>query len=262
MPRALPVRLALPLLLALSGAAMASEDSADDAAARELLLDMAQRLSSADAFTVSIEVAYDAVQASGQQIEFRERRELAIDRPNRFRIATLQSDGDGGGLVFDGTRLSRYNLAENVYTDIERSGDIDDTLRYIVADLGARVPLARLFVSSLPEDLDRLSFRVDFVEYDQLGDPPTVHLAAQGETADYQFWISDDGILRRIVITYVGVPGEPQFRADFRDWDFSPNLSAAAFEFQPMDGAERIMTVLPILDSEADAATTEEPEDD
>ena len=108
-----------------------------------------------------------------------------------------------------------------------------------------RVPLARLFLSTLPEDMRRLSREVVYVERSQRGGEPTDHIAGSIRDVDFQMWIGDDTLLRRIVLTYPGAPGEPQLRADFSDWNFGPPASDTIFTFHPPENAERIPTLLP-----------------
>ena len=70
-------------------------------------------------------------------------------------------------------------------------------------------------------------------------------VAGSTPDVDFQMWIGDDRLLRRLVITYPDAPGEPQMRADFSDWNFAPAASDAVFTFYPPDGAEKIPTLLP-----------------
>ena len=71
-----------------------------------------------------------------------------------------------------------------------------------------------------------------------------IHIAGQTEDVDYQVWIAEDNLPRRIVITYKKTPGQPQFRADFLDWNLSPESMYTAFNFIPPKGAEKIPTLL------------------
>ena len=68
------------------------------------------------------------------------------------------------------------------------------------------------------------------------------HLALRGEKEDVQVWIArgDEPVPRRIVITYRELEGQPQFWAQFTEWDFSPELSDTTFTFSLPEGAERI----------------------
>jgi hypothetical protein len=44
----------------------------------------------------------------------------------------------------------------------------------------------------------------------------------------------------RVVITYKHSPGQPQFWANFADWNTSPQFPDATFEFKPPPGAKQI----------------------
>ena len=68
---------------------------------------------------------------------------------------------------------------------------------------------------------------------------------------DFQVWIASEGdpLQMRLVIDYKNAPGEPQFRAMFRDWNFKPAVSDSLFVFKPGDGMKKI-TFAPILRAE------------
>ena len=68
------------------------------------------------------------------------------------------------------------------------------------------------------------------------------HLALRGDKQDVQVWIArgDEPVPRRIVITYRELEGQPQFWVQFAEWDFSPDLSDATFNFSPPEGAQRV----------------------
>ena len=110
-----------------------------------------------------------------------------------------------------------------------------------------------------PEVHQRLSREVVYVERSQRGGEPTDHIAGSIRDVDFQMWIGDDTLLRRIVLTYPNAPGEPQLRADFSDWDFAPPASETIFTFYPPEDAERIPTLLPVS-REASGDETEEDE--
>lgn len=208
--------------------------------AKAMLMRMAEKISATKQFSVDMHMAYDSVQTTGQKIEFREKRTLVVDRPNRLRIDAEQSDGEVAGLRFDGEVLTLFHQNENVYSERDLPGNFDSALRYVVGKLGARVPLARLLIPTLPEELGKLATQIAYVEENTLGESPTDHISARGKDVDYQFWIGADGLLRRIVLNYTGTPGQPQFRADFTDWDLAPQMSDKDFVYSPPEGAEKI----------------------
>ena len=213
--------------------------------AKSQLDGMAKKLAGAKQFGVTINMSYDVVQESGQKIQFSEVRKVQISRPNHLRVESQQSDGDAGGLVFDGKTLTLFNTGENVYSQVEQAGDVNAAVRYAVGSLGIRVPLARMLVSTLPQELEKLNINVDYVERNTLGSIPTDHIAVQAKDVDYQVWIGKNMLLTKIILTYKNEPGQPQFQANFSDWNMISSIKDSVFVFTPAKGAEKIKTLVP-----------------
>jgi hypothetical protein len=212
---------------------------------KKQLMEMATKMAETKQFSFSMRLGYDAVQKSGQKIEFSESRKILVSRPNHIRVDTQQSDGDTGGLLFDGKVITLFNTTENVYSQTKRPGDLDAAMRYAVGYMGVRVPLARMLVTTFPTELQKLINNADYVEQNMLGAIPTSHIAGRTESVDYQFWIAEDNLPRRIILTYKNEPGQPQFWAEFTDWNLSLKVSDRSFSFTPPKEAEKIPTVLP-----------------
>ncbi|MGE5669673.1 MAG: DUF2092 domain-containing protein [Betaproteobacteria bacterium] len=227
--------------------APAPEVSSQDRAARELLLGMAEFMARAPAMSVTMRSGYDAIQADGQRIEFGERRRILMQRPDKIRVEVERSDGERGTVVFDGRWITVFKPAENVYARVEKPGSLDQALVYMVRDLRATLPLARMFTTGFPVDLDKRAASVTFVEECTLFDVPTDHVAVRSAEVDLQLWIAKgpQPLPRRVVITYKNAPGQPQFRADLYDWSVPAKQDAAAFAFVPPAGAEQIMYLAP-----------------
>jgi hypothetical protein len=225
----------------------APEVSARDQAARALLLGMADFMARAPAMSVTMRSDYDAIQADGQRIQFGERRRILMQRPDKLRVDVERSDGERGMVVFDGRWITAFKPAENVFARVEKPGTLDQALVYMVRDLRATLPLARMFTTGFPVDLDKRATTVIFVEECRLFDVPTDHVAVRSAEVDLQLWIArgPQPLPRRVVITYKNAPGEPQFRADLYDWSVPTKLDAAAFAFVPPAGAEQIMYLAP-----------------
>jgi len=234
-----PVRAADP--------ASATSASVQDPAARALLLGMAEFMARAPAMRVTMRSSYDAIQENGERIEFGERRRILMQRPDRFRVEVERSDGERGTVVFDGHWITAFNATENVYARVEKPGTLDEALVYMVRDLHATLPLARMFTTAFPAFLEKRATSVTFVEPCSLFDVPTDHVAVRSAEVDLQLWIArgPEPLPRRVVITYKNAPGEPQFRADLYDWKITVKEEAAAFSFVPPAGAEQVMYLAP-----------------
>lgn len=220
-------------------------DSAWAEDGKKQLMAMATKIAEAKPFSVSMLMGYDAVQESGQKIEFSEMRKVLVSRPNHMRVDAQLSNGKTKGLIFDGKIITLFDNDENVYSQTERPGDLDAAIRYAVGIMGVRFPLARMLVTTFPTELQKLSREIEYVEEDTLGAVPTAHIAGRAEDVDYEVWIAEDNLPRRVKLTYKNDPGQPQFWAEFTDWNMKPKISVAAFSFTPPKGAEKIQSIVP-----------------
>ncbi len=131
----------------------------------------------------------------------------------------------------------------NIYATTSRQGTLDQAIKYAVDDLKIRLPLSLMLLSTLPSELDNLGVSADYVEKTTITDVPCDHLAVRTTGGvDFQVWVAqgDEPLPRRIVITYKDENGQPQFSADFSNWNLAPDISDALFAFTPPNGAERI----------------------
>jgi hypothetical protein len=234
----------LAAALALSaGQALAQAAAGDSQAqARAILARMAELLSGAQSFSVNVRVGYDVVQRSGQKIEFGEARKVTLSRPDRLRIEGERSDGAKSLTVFTGREIVLVDTAANVYATAAQPGGIDQAVVHFVRDLGMRLPLAVLLVSQLPAEMRERVRSIDYVEKTGLHGIASHHLAARTDTVDFQVWVADGDrpLPQRVVISYRKAKGEPQFWAQFSDWNLAPTLTESTFTATPPAGAQKV----------------------
>jgi len=195
-----------------------------------------------DTFSVTADTGFDVVQTNGQKIEFGSIREAVISRPNRARFETQRRDGKRAVVVFDGNDIWVYSPTHEIYARTSQPGNLDDSIAFLIHELGITVPLSDLYTSDVGAELGA-DLRSCFI----VGDSSVAgvvcdQVAARSSYADFQIWISksDQPLIQRIVISYREEPGQPQFRADFRDWNMAPKPPSSTFIFQPPAGTERI----------------------
>ena len=212
------------------------------AQASAILMRMAECVAGAQRFSVSLRAGYDAVQQSGQKIEFGEMRKVTLSRPDRLRLEGERSDGVKTLTVFNGREIVLIDAASNVYATAPQPGGLDDTIFYFVKDLGMRLPLAVLLVSELPAELKNRVRSVDYVEKTNIHGTTSHHLAARTDTVDFQVWVAAGAEPRpqRVVITYKTAKGEPQFWAEFSDWNLAPAIEDSTFLVTPPEGAQKV----------------------
>ena len=243
-PRKLALALSFFTIVAVSSATpvQGQTAAAPPVDARALLLRMADALGKAPHVSVTVRGSYDTVQSSGEKIEWNEIRKLTLSRPDKLRVEGEKSDGTRTLVVFDGKTISTFDDSSRLYAQVPQQGGIDETLVYFVRNLGMRLPLAALFTSRVSEGLDRRTRAVEYVQKTTILGTPTHHLLGRTDTVNYQVWIrdGDQPFPERIVVTYRGAPGQPQFRAEFSGWDVTTEPVASLFTFTPPANATKI----------------------
>jgi len=243
--------------------APAAAESETQQFARARLMEMARFLGNADKFSVSLRVAYDVVQENGQKIQFGEIRELAVQRPDRVRILQKAGDGTRDMTLFDGKTLTIFDGATAAYAQAPQPGDIDESVVYFVRDLQLRLPLAPMLMKNFANELQRRVSRVDYVERTDLLGKPAHHIAARTARADFQVWIAEgkQPLPLRIVMSYPAEEGQPQFSADFSQWNLSPRFDNATFRFRPPSDAKQIVFVVQLQTAQESNTQTDQASD-
>jgi hypothetical protein len=234
---------AVALLSAGSAAAQAPEAVAAqrDERALEIARRMAAALSEAKSLRLTADMAYDAVQADGQAIEFGASRSIALRRPDRGRVEMLDRSGARIVFVYDGERVVLSDESHKVYATAAHRGDFESMQAFVQDELRVPTPLGE-FLSLDLFDILAASDSVRWVDEQTLDGVLCDHLAFRNAERGLQVWVPRQGdpLPRRVVITYESARGRPQFRADLREWELSPKLGDALFEFTPAADAERI----------------------
>ncbi|MGH8864669.1 MAG: DUF2092 domain-containing protein [Burkholderiales bacterium] len=210
--------------------------------AKAILMRMAEFMAKTQSVSVDVRDSYDVYQESGQKIEFSETRKITMVRPDRFRIEVEESDGDKSMVLFDGKELTISSPNRNVYAKTPKPGSTDDAIVYFVRDLGMKLPLSVLMQTTAPKELDQHTQTLDYVENTSIFGAPAHHLAGRTESVDYQLWIEDGDrpLPLRLVLTYQKEKGQPQFRAQFSNWNLAPEVPSSLFEFVPPPGVQQI----------------------
>jgi hypothetical protein len=210
--------------------------------AMSTLMNMAQNLSTLKKVTVKIKNGYDAVQQSGQKIEFGSVRIVKYKKPDLCRFDVTQRNGNQRGFVFDGENITVFDAGEKVYAMTPKPGTCDDAIDYFKKELQSPLPLSQLFNSKLPEMLKELITEATLIEESVLEKDTVSHIAFRTEEVDVQVWVdTKKNLPKRVIISYKNAPEHPQFWAYFKDWDLSPWLRESQFKYEPPKGYEKIM---------------------
>jgi len=230
------------------------------AEAEDVLMRMAEFLAKTPRFSFNLNSSYEVLQESGQKIEFGENRKVIVNRPNGLRVEVAHSDGEQHLVLYDGKEITAFSPSKNVYAQTPKSGGIDEAVKFFLRDLGMRLPLALLLTSQFPTEIDRRTQELDYVERTVIDGVPAHHLAGRTETVDYQIWIPDGAkpLPLRIVLTYKNSEGQPAYRAEFSEWNLTPEFKDSQFAFTPPKEAQRISFAAELPKISAERLTTQE----
>jgi hypothetical protein len=214
----------------------------DTQEARAVLERMSGFLAGHERFAFDAEIGWDTLQPNGQRLEFGGTRRLTARRPDRFRLDSRNRDGGVGSIVFDGKQLSLDFPGLEAYAQVEKRAPIDETLDYLIDALETPAPLSELARRDLYAHLgDAIEYGV-VIGDETLAGKECTHVAFRAADRDIQVWIErgDRPLPVRLVITYSGSEGAPQFWSQFVDWEIGLDTPDALFAYEPPENAERL----------------------
>jgi hypothetical protein len=203
---------------------------------------MSEFLATRRALRFEAEIHYDAIQESGQKIEFGSHRRIAIKRPNQARVEVTHREGTRELITFDGERLSAVVPTSHAFASIEFAGSFVDALDHLVDEYGFASPVSDLLRADLADDVEARAIAGRRIGAVTIDGTICEHLAFSAEHVDFQLFIArgEKPIPLRLVIDYHAEEGSPQFRTMLRDWELEPDLPDSSFRIVPPAGAQRV----------------------
>lgn len=212
-----------------------------EARATEELKKMSDFLAKTPRFALEAEESFTEIESGEPKVELTNVRRIAVERPNHI-AADATGDTLNRATWYDGRTVTVLDKENNVYASIEGAPTIDATLDKLEDEYGVVLPLVDILYS---DPYAILSEGVTYGRY--LGihlaaGVPCHHLVFAQATIEWQIWIDagPEPLPRRLVITYVQEPGEPQYAATIRRWALSPAFTDALFTFEAPDGAQKV----------------------
>ena len=212
-----------------------------EARAEQELKKMGEFLAKLPHFALEAEETFDEVPDGELRRQLTNVRRVAVERPNHL-AADATGDTLNRASWYDGRTLVVLDKEHNVYATMEMPGTIDATLDKLTDEYGVVLPLADLLYS------DPYAVLLEGVTYGrylgihQAAGVACHHLAFSQQTIEWQIWIDagDKPLPRRLAISYVQEPGEPQYSATIRRWNLESKAPEGLFTFEAPEGAQKV----------------------
>jgi hypothetical protein len=212
-----------------------------EARAEQELKKMGEFLAKLPHFALEAEETFDEIPDGELRRQLTNVRRVAVERPNHVAADTT-GDTLNRAAWYDGRTVTVLDKEHNVYATIEAPATIDATFDKLTDEYGMVVPLADLLYS---DPYAVLMAGVTYGRYlglHQAAGVPCHHLAFSQETIEWQIWIDagDKPLPRKLVISYVQEPGEPQYSAVIRRWNLESEAPEGLFTFAAPEGAQKV----------------------
>jgi hypothetical protein len=197
----------------------------------------------ADQFSFQARTIRLYADANGQPLHIFHTMKVTVHRPNSLLVDVTGDDGSNK-LAFDGKTAIIYAAAEKKYAGIPvPEGTIEAMMKEAMGRLGVDFPLAD-FLTETPNKAFLTGVTSGgVVNTVTINGSPYLHLfLSQPPGIELELWLekNDQSLPRRLIVTFRNLPGQPNFIAEFSDWNFNIHPSEADFTFQPPADAVQV----------------------
>lgn len=212
-----------------------------DARADDILKAMSTFIAATERFAFEAEETYDELPGGAPRMLLSNVRRIAVERPRRF-FADVEGDSLNRSVWLDGKAVFTLDKPTLTYSTFESPGTIDATIDTLIDKYGLNIPLAELFYTNAYNVLTEQVTYSRYLGLHRAAGVPCHHLVFSQPTIEWQIWIEagEQPLPRKMVVTYVREPGEPQYIATITKWNLMPTFPEGLFSFDVPEGAERV----------------------
>ena len=206
-------------------------------------------------FTVEMDITYDNVLDSGEKVQYAAYQKVWVAKPNQLR-SDYRGDQRNTSFYYDGKSLTLQDTDLDFYATKPATSTIDQVVENVELQYGLTIPMSNLFVDDPCAKVTSNIQKSVFVGSNLVDRVPAYHILFTGEDRDWQMWVSRSRqpLPLKIVITYKNLPSSPQYTAILSKWNFSPEIPAETFIYEPSEEAIGIE----FLPAESTSDTVEE----
>lgn len=232
----------LALFVSMPSFAQDTQGQADiDPFVAQLVKQASDYLQNFKSFSLRADATTEEFLPDGQKIQLSNSKRVLVRRPDRM-YGEVISDRGTTRFYYNGKKMSRFDIDNNVYASIDVPNKLDDALDYVMEKYQLDAPLADFLTENLYDNFIANTRSGIYAGLHYMQGKKHHHLAMSNENVDFQIWIADDvaPLIHKVAITYKHLPSEPQFVAYLSEWNFSPQTPDMVFEFHPPIDAEEI----------------------
>ncbi len=217
-----------------------------DPEADKILRQMCEYLKTEKHVIVRAETSYESILDSGQKLTYVNQVQIYLKRPDRLyihRTGMIRNQD----VFYNGKTLTLYSRNKNVYASTKAPPTIDEMLDYATEVLNLSAPGSDLFYSDAYQGLTSDVYAGIYVGKNRVNGALCHHLAFRAGDVDWQLWIEtgDRPVPRKYIITSKWITGAPEYSMTIYDWDTKTDIPESRFQFNPPEGASRIMFLTP-----------------
>ena len=182
---------------------------------------MSTFLGQQDHFMMQVSETFDEMTTAGEKIQLSSVRTFRVERPDKAAVDITTGLGAQRRVVYDGKKITVIDKTANVYGTIPVEGTLDAALDTIAQNYGMAMPVGDLLYSNA---YARLSPKIQSGQYlglDYIGDKQCNHFLYVQPGLTWQVWMdtADKPLPRKLVMSYTGKPGRPQYMITITKWD-------------------------------------------
>jgi hypothetical protein len=181
---------------------------------------------------------FDEVTNAGQKIQLSTERKIWLERPDKLEVK-VNGTGVQRRVAYNGTTFTIIDLMRNVFASVPMSGSLDSALEQMAKQYGMAQPADDLLYNDLYAVVYPQLQTGQYLGKDWVDGHRCDHVAYTQFGVHWELWVEDGmrAIPRKLVVTYVGTPGRPQYVMRITDFDTPVLMWGADYSGNPPPGA-------------------------
>jgi hypothetical protein len=214
---------------------------ADEATAKNLLKGMSDYMAAQKSISFDYDAALEVVTKDDQRLALLSSGDVVLNRPDKIRFTRAGGFADIE-MLFDGKTLTLLGKNANVYFQADAPGTVDQLVNELQEKFMRPMPAADLLLSNSYDELTSDMIDAKDLGSGVVGGVECDHLVFRKQDVDFQIWVAqgDKPYPCRFSITSRGVPGNPQYSIQVRDWKTGGEVAAADFSFKNPGNASKL----------------------